>query len=150
MEGLITLQGVIIALGVGLGIGAIFAIYLKNVKGRTVRSLIESGAFSEKSAKTLDDIGLGNSFFAIWSCRKNSTLRRVITVLGSDEKSAKIDPAKDRIYIEEDKLSKAENLWGGKPIGVMPCVFALLLIAAVTVLCCYLVPWLLKSFADKF
>lgn len=69
---------VILGLCIGLSIAAFAAVFNKRVLGEVVRRVLKAQALSPESAKTLDELGYGDSYFAHLAVRKSTTVRRVV------------------------------------------------------------------------
>lgn len=137
------LQSPVISFGAGLfclflGITAAILINLwqQAVSGRFVRALLKSGAFSEETAKTPDELAAVRFAPLRWALRHalrdGSHLRKtaVSRVSSPDETNRKILLSETRFYIPEEQRFRAEERWKKKgndwPVAVAAIVlFAL-------------------------
>ncbi len=154
----------IIGLFVAFAISCFFVVYNKRVLGGLVRAIIKAEAFSNESAKTLDELGFSQKS-VIWSAVKRSTsLRRVVKCREEEqhydelekkqaeyelarkngEKPQKfkytkynIDPTSDRFYIPEDMRYMADIKFesrGSTWAGAWVCAGVIILLMVIFII----------------
>ncbi len=105
---------------IGVNLGFLYNYFSNNVVGEVVRRLLNAGATSEESAKTLPELGYTKfSFFHKVTLKDSSNLRRIISVVGNTiprainvEGVEGPDWENARFYIDEAKLQKAKSAYG--------------------------------------
>jgi hypothetical protein len=81
----VSLTGIVWALFGGFAAGIAVIYYNRFILGKTVRRLLEEGATSMESAKTLDELGLGKSALRTGSLKHHRTLRRFVEVANPED-----------------------------------------------------------------
>lgn len=126
---------IILGLCIGLSLAAFAAVFNKRVLGELVRRVLKAQALSPDDAKTLDELGYGDSYFAHLAVRRSTTVRRVVkcreeqafiaeqnelrerhnerrksdkSLRAFKESSYKINTFTDRFYIPEELRYTAE------------------------------------------
>ena len=174
--GLISLQGIIIGITVGLIIASAGTIYNKRYIGSFVRRVISCGCFDAKSAKTLYDLGYLKSPGIRGVIKSGGSLSRWVRCAEEDEflvevekkraefeeahkndekKPKFIEPEFKRdlntmhFYIPEEKKYAAEIRFEDKGANVGAFILVVLLSLAICALVCYFLPDLIKM-VDNF
>ncbi len=76
---------IIFGLCVGVIIAAFAAVFNKRVLGNIVRKILAAEATSPETAKTLEELGLEDSFIARYAVKKSTALRRVVKCREEEE-----------------------------------------------------------------
>lgn len=164
---------IIIGLIVGMIIAVIAGYFRNRTSGVIVRRLTLQSAFSEKDAKTLEELGIENTFGVRFSLRSRSFLRKYVHYVGEPVFSSdsyvnakkagsagdakrfggynpyirdEIDYKNARFYIPEDIRYKAEVRYEQKGIGNSPIAVLLCIVGliALGVVCLRVFPTLLQ------
>ena len=83
--GLISLQGIIVGITVGLIIASIGMIYTKRYIGNFIRRIIDCKCFDAESAKTLDELGYLKNPGVRNALKSGGTLSRLFRCVEEDE-----------------------------------------------------------------
>lgn len=174
-----SVQGIIIAVFLGMIVAAAMTLFQKRTLGDLVRALDRESCYDATSAKTLEELGLLRSAAIKQALRRGTSLGRIVHCVEQEEyltaqaqkreafeaeqaaiprKSArrawrdvpyKHDFMTDRFYIPEDKAFGAISHFSKK--GSDPLTFGLTIVIciALMMLCCFLLPEMLKL-ADNF
>ncbi len=99
---------IVLGLCIGIIIASFVAVFNKRVLGEIVRKLLLAEALSPSSAKTLEELGIENSFLARYAVRKSTTLRRVVKCREEEEYiAAQIQKRQEYLQAHpEDKRGK--------------------------------------------
>lgn len=157
------LNVIIMAFFLGAVIAGFLILYQKRALGKLVRALIHTGASTPETAKSLKDLKLDYHFLIHHSLRDNSSFRRVISVVqteqspdnsaaGGKKRKAKHHHISDRtawpLYIDDANLEKAEALYSDNGSALLHVLLSLLALSLVAFLSYLLVPMLL-DFANN-
>ena len=149
--GTATLTGIIWALAGGFAVGMILSFYNMNYVGETVRRLYKSGAFSETTALTLNDLGLSPTKLRTHSLKDGGALRKYINIAGDVAATAdgkgkvSYDFDTARLYLAEDTKYKAAVKYEQKGrLSPVLIVLSLIVIAGVALGATFAVPKILK------
>lgn len=142
----LTLEIVIWSLFIGIIIGAFSVWYSRRVLGVLVRALLTSNANTVRNALTFNDLGIKNRFVYRIALRKNSTYRKIVHIVDTDEKKPKIDSLK--FYIPDEVNFRADSMYNPKGttlLGAFVAIFAFLIMA---VLALVVIPDIVKMLQD--
>lgn len=143
-----TLNIIVWSLFIGFMIGIGVTLYNKLVLGALVRRLTSRKAHSESSALTAAEIGCCNPFIG-FAMRKNSSLRKIVRAVGdTEEKTADIPFASAKLYIPEDKLHRAELIYGKSGLSVSSVLLAVIAFFAVAIISFIVVPDLMTMLSN--
>ena len=81
------LELVIWPLFIGICIGAFLAVFIRVRLGALVRALIEKGAYSPDTAKTLAELGFNRNFFVKNALRTSSSFRKTVRAVNAEQTS---------------------------------------------------------------
>ena len=146
-----TLTGIIWALAGGFAVGMILSFYNMSFVGETVRRLYKSGAFSETTALTLNDLGLSPTKLRTHALRDGGALRKYVKIANAGEAAAdgkgkvSYDFNAARLYLSEDTKYKAAVRYEQRGrLSPVIIVLALVVIAGVALGATFAVPKILK------
>ncbi len=149
--GTATLTGIIWAIAGGFAVGMILSFYNMNFVGETVRRLYKSGAFSETTALTLNDLGLSPTKLRTHTLRDGGALRKYVKIANAGEEAAdgkgkaSYDFDAARLYLSEDTKYKAAVRYEQRGrLSPVIIVLALVVIAGVALGATFAVPKILK------
>jgi len=152
-----TLEIVIWSLFIGIVIGVFGSFFVKQVLGAFVRKLIEVGADSPQSAKSLSELGFDKNFFVLNSLKETSTMRKLISCTDEDDVPENITAKKQRElnlsrkwYIPRELFDRAELMYSsrGNTIGVALISILAFMIAAL--LSFMIIPDLVQMASNAF
>lgn len=166
---------VLLGLCIGLCLAAFGAVFNKRVLGNIVRKILSVEAFSPESAKTLDELGYGDSFFVHYAVRKSTNIRRVVkcreeqefiaeqnkkraehnerratdkSLRAFKESSYKIDTFTDVFYIPEELRYTAEFKFEKKGTTWLGAILFTVIMAIVFVVALIFLPQILSLIND--
>ncbi len=84
-NGLVSIRMVILAICIGITAAGFSAVFTKRVLGDIVRGVLSENALSQDTAKTLEELGMENSFIARIAVRKSVSVRRVVKCVEEEE-----------------------------------------------------------------
>ena len=165
-EGSMTLEIVVWSLFAGVILALLATLYNKRILGAFVRKLLTLEAVNADSAKTLGEVGYGNSKFVYFALRKNGGLRNLVVGLSPETDpsaeaeeiitksyklpSKEIPLSKMKFFIPEDKISKAEYMYSADGSNVLFIILAIVLLAVVATLVFTLAPDLIIMAKNTF
>lgn len=177
MNGMISVQYIIIGLFLGLAIAAVASVIGKRVHGAFVEKLLSENCLSEESAKTLPELDFADKLTIRYGVRYSVNLRRIVRcaqeeayVKQTEEKAAgyeearkndpslpkkfkarpfKFDLDTNKFYIPEDLKEAAETKFAQKGISVLGTVVFVAILAVAFVLLLIFLPNILGAL-DKF
>ena len=142
MSGLLSVQGIIIGLFIGLVIAAFAASLTKNLNSIIVKKLISNDCLCAEKARSLPELDLADKLYLRYAVAKSVNLRRVVKCVEEeehDQRSAevsenyeqmrkdnpslpkkfkpiefKVRPDEHHFYIPEDQKYMAETKFNGK------------------------------------
>ena len=141
---LATLRNAILALAIGIILASLYAFYQKNVSGAFVRALLRAEAFSEETAKTVEELGFAKNPFVLFEIKHNTMLKRVIARKTAEENGEEGAPA--AYYVPEELKYRAELRYQTKGNGPMALIITSALAFVMAVLLIRLLPALLTVF----
>ena len=168
---LVTLQGIIIGLSVGLALATISTIYNKRHLGDFIRKLIYEECFDTKSAKTLYELGYLKDAGVRGAVKSGGTLSRWARCVEEDEfmsaievkreefnEAHKNDPKPPKFkepefkrdvnnmhfYLPMDKKYAAEIKFDAKGANITTAIIICILALVFCAFACYIVPDVLK------
>ena len=109
---MITQDLVLRGLFLGMLFGVLTVAYNKLVLGRLIKALIKAEAVHPNFAKSFEELNLKKNIFFIIALRKSGTMRKFV-VEPEDE------TRKGFYYIPEDKLYRAQRMYGGKDADLL-------------------------------
>lgn len=143
-----TLNIIVWSLFIGFMIGIGVTLYNKLVLGSLVRGLIEREAFTEGSAVSAAEIGCNNPFIR-FAMRKNSSLRRVVYIKGDTEERQNYAHLPEAcLYIPEDKLHRAEMIYGNSGMSVSSVLLAVAAFLIVAIVSFIVIPDLITMLSN--
>ena len=77
-NGELKLEFIVWPIFIGICIAAFATVFVRVKHGEVVRAIIEAGAISAETAKSLEELGVANKFFVRSALRGRSALRRVV------------------------------------------------------------------------
>ena len=104
--GVVSLQGVIIGITVGLIIASIGMMYTKRYIGNFIRRIIDCKCFDAESAKTLDELGYLKNSGVRNAIKSGGTLSRLVRCVEEDEFYANLNMNEDSDGDSEDKSAE--------------------------------------------
>ena len=142
-----SLEKVIICFLVGAVIALLMACYHKRAVGGFVRALLKRGCADESSALTLAELGYAKAVY-LFSAQKNpdSGLRRVVSIVGKDQKITSDELKRLRFYVSEDDRYRAEVRYDGKNSNLLVVIISAAVLALAAYLCIKYIPELLALF----
>lgn len=142
-----SLEKVIICFLVGAVIALLMAFYHKRAVGGFVRALLKRGCADESSALTLAELGYAKAVY-LFSALKNpdSGLRRVVSIVGKDQKITSDELKRLRFYVSEDDRYRAEVRYDGKNSNLLVVIISAAVLALAAYLCIKYIPELLALF----
>ena len=103
--GLINVNVIIFGIYIGVLLAAGYSIYTKNVLGKIVRKVLDSGAIDGENAKSLHELGYGNNWFIKFALR-GYTLNRVLKSIEREEFIAETNKARAEYEEKRSALKK--------------------------------------------
>ena len=166
------LQAVVWALYAGLVLASVLMVLVKRSAGKIVRALERAEAFSEKDARTLEELEVGTGASVRRQLRHGTTLRRY--VMAAEEETARREPRKEgkaeralrrilslekketydydysvqRWYLDGEKRHEASVRYESRGSNWQMVVIAAVLLLAVAVAALYLLPQLGTMYND--
>ena len=161
---------IILGLCIGLSLAAFAAVFNKRVLGGLVRRVLKAQAHSPDDAKTLDELGCGDSYFAHLAMRRSTTVRRVVkcreeqafiaeqnelrerhnelrksdkSLRAFKESSYKINTFTDRFYIPEELRYTAEFKFEKKGSTWLGAIIFTVIMAVLFVVALFYLPQIL-------
>lgn len=167
----VTVDVIVWSLFIGFVIASLIVIYNKLFVGSLVSTLIKNEASDEESALPATKLGCINysdlteaekknifvfvglsirSTFVAFSLRKRGMLRRIVHMVGdTDTTPCKGKISEGKFYIPEDKLQRAQKVYGKKGITAKSVVLSLLaFIVIAAVLAIFVIPNLITMFSN--
>lgn len=166
-----TMKGLIWGLWGGLVLGLLISYYHKSYLGEVVRRLLKKEAHSPESAKTLEELGVKNTFALRHALKEGATLRRHVEVANpgecltpravkkrsrfaklflSEKQKYDCDFDKMKLYIPEEKRISADLRYAEKRhMSPAWLIFFIVLFAALAVGAMIVIPDLLRML-DNF
>ena len=146
---------------IGVCLAILYSFVDKQINGNIVRQLTKVGV-GEENGKSLAELGFDGFIFKVYCFLLNDKmpLRRIISVVGgeipqskdelevNDETDKESEPvyyndfSKALFYIEEEKLNKANAMYGKSPKWYLLPVFIALVIGA-SYGCTLIMPWIM-------
>lgn len=83
-NGIVNIHVIVFGIYIGIMLAAVYTIYTKNVLGKMVRNLLETGSIEPENAKTLDELGLKKNLFIRLALRGYS-MNRIVNSIEKDE-----------------------------------------------------------------
>jgi len=143
-----TLNIIVWSLFIGFMIGIGVTLYNKFVLGSLVRELIEHGAHTEDAALTAAEIGCANPFIQ-FALRENGSFRRIVHMKGDTETSYSKESFKTaRFYIPDDKVHRAEVVYGNSGTSVISVLLSILAFLIVAFVSFIVVPDLIQMLTN--
>lgn len=176
MGGLISLQGIIVGITIGLIIASAGVIYNKRYIGSFVRRIISCECFDAKSAKTLYDLGYMKSPGIRGVIKSGGSLSRWVRCAEEDEFLAEVEKKREEFeelhkndekkpkfvepefkrdlntmhfYIPEEKKYAAEIKFDDKGTNIGGFILVVILSLVICAFICYFLPDLIKM-VDNF
>lgn len=162
-----TLEIIVWSMFLGIVAGAFIILYNKNVLGAFVRKLVDIGACTPESAKTLEETGFTKNIFVKFSLNLKGTYRRIIVALPSQNKeipaSGAIKPEKKKrrqrrlklselkFYIPQEMKDRADSFYNNSGANLLIVIMTIALFLTVAILSFTIVPDLvqmLKNFVE--
>lgn len=164
-----TLEIIVWSMFLGIIIGAIITLYNKSVLGAFVRKLLEIGATTPESAKTLEETGFSNNIFVKYTLQIKSTYRKIIQAAAinnsvpdsvvTNEKAAKRKrkraqrpPLSElKFFIPEEMTMRAHSFYSNKGTSLLIVIMTVALFLTVAILSLMIIPNLvqmLKNFVE--
>lgn len=149
----LTLQGngwkiAVAAIGAGILAAVLAALILRVYHHRIVKALVRNEASGLDSARTLGELGLGNSRFIRRLLRPGTPLGKIIGVENEEEQTKKGPTDAARLYLPEEKRIGAELRFSEERHPVITFIVFAVLITAATVFVMNFLPGILGA-ADK-
>ncbi len=168
-----TLEIIVWSMFLGVIIGAFVILYNKSILGAFVRMLLETGANSPESAKTLEETGFSKNIFVKFSLQVKSTYRKIIqaspvnvrneitgdTIPPENSKkriTKKRRPAEPKLselkfYIPQEMAIRAESIYSNNGTSLLIVIITIALFLTVAILSFTVIPDLvqmLKNFVE--
>jgi DNA-directed RNA polymerase subunit N (RpoN/RPB10) len=121
----------------GIVLASAYTVFIKKYRGEFVLALIESAAFDEESAKSLDDLGINKGLFRRMA--KNTKF-----FFSPDYYIIDGDPIK--YYVNKDSVSKLEAKYGNTGITFVQLLITIIAFFSVALILATVVPDLLNMF----
>lgn len=145
---LIDLNYILIGLYVGIVVGLVLMCYRKGHMGKAVRAILKAEAYSEESAKTPEELGIGRSRSLVRALRRGK-FGGLVKLVGVDTDAKKPDYTDERYYIPEDRRYQAEDRYSRRGVGIPMVIFWAIVLIPVFLLLRFAIPELLQ-FLDNF
>lgn len=143
-----TLNIIVWSLFIGFMLAIGVTVYNRLMIGPMVRKLIERKAFCENTAVSAVEAGCTNPFVR-FAMRRNSSLRRIVRIKGdSDEKQSSVPMSGAYLYIPDDKLHRAETLYGNSGMSAGSVLLAVLAFFIIAVVSFIVVPDLITMLSN--
>ncbi len=127
----------------GVILASAYTAFIKKFRGEFVLALIESEAFDEKSAKSLSELGIKNSFFRKISIETKFFFSpdyfEVISSKSKDKENVKY-------YVNEEAADRLKSKYGNSEITFIQLLITLIAILAVALVLATAVPDILSMF----
>ncbi len=123
---------VVYSLTLGIVAAFIWSLITKAIYGRLVDALIKSGAESEATAKTFEELGIKKSRILTFSLDEKRALGRLIKKSG------------ESYYLPPETKLKAQSLYSSEKITPITVIVTFLLFAAIILLCNYVIPLIMN------
>ncbi len=123
---------VVYSLTLGIVAAFIWSLITKAIYGRLVDALIKSGAESETTAKTFDELGIKKSPLLVFSLGEKRALGKLIKKSG------------EGYYLPPETRLKAQALYSSEKITPITVIVTFLLFAAIILLCNYVIPLIMN------
>lgn len=140
---LIDLNYILIGLYVGIVVGLVFMCYRKVHMGKTVRAILKAEAYTEDTAKSPAELGLGKSRSLVRALRKKK-FGGLIKAVGVDTDAARPDFSSERYYIPENLRYQAEERYSRRGAGIPMVIFWAIVLIPVFMLLRFAIPELLQ------
>ena len=143
-----TLNIIVWSLFIGFMIGIGVTIYNKFVLGSLVRGLIERGAHTEEAALTASEIGCANPLVQ-FALRRNGSFRRIVHMKGDTEENQSRESFRTaRFFIPDDKVHRAEVIYGNSGTSVVSILLSVLAFLVVAFVSFIVVPDLIQMLTN--
>lgn len=142
---LIDLNYILIGIYVGIVVGLVAACYRKVHMGKAIRAILKAEAYSEDTAKTPSELGIGKRRSLTRALRKRK-FGGIVKAVGTDEKTQ--DTASERYYIPEEVRYQAEERYSRRGAGIPAVIFWAIFLIPVFMLLRFAIPellWLLDN-----
>lgn len=154
-----TLQIVIWSVFIGIVVGACSLYYNKRVIGSFVRDLLQSGATGPDSARTLEELGYGKSFFIKHALRDGSVLRKMVWEADDNfttdpsgytfsARSRKMDINTARFYVDESNRIKVDLRYSAKGTDIITLLIGVIIFAVVAYALLMFIPYITDLFVS--
>lgn len=149
------------AICIGIAIGVLLSMICRVYSHRIVKAAVDSGADSEKNARTITEMGLGNKWIIRRMLRTDSGLRRILCCVNEaefpepkktkffGERTVKTPFDTARFYLPEEKRITAELRFPEEAHPVRNCILAAAALVLVGFLLMTVIPELL-TMTDNF
>jgi hypothetical protein len=153
----------------GIVIGAVGSIYNKRMVGGFIRALIKSGATSEYTAATVEELGYAKNYFILMSLRSGSVLRKYVNCENegklipagevnvlrrffsfTGEFREKTDFAAAKFFIPDNMIDKAEIRYSKRGTDLFSLLLTILVFLIVVYLSIKFIPPIASALQDVF
>jgi ABC-type amino acid transport system permease subunit len=168
-----TLEIIVWSMFLGVIIGAFVILYNKSILGAFVRILLEAGANSPESAKTLEETGFSKNIFVKFSLYVKSTFRKIIQVspvksgyeikgdtvplentkkrIKKNRRTAQPKLSELKFYIPQEMAVRADSIYSNNGTSLLIVIITIALFLTVAILSFTVIPDLvqmLKNFVE--
>ncbi len=140
---LVDLNYILIGLYIGIVAGLALMCYRKVHLGKAVRAILKAEAFSEESAKSPAELGIGKSFTLVRALRKRK-FGSLVKIVGVDIEAKRPDFSAERYYIPEDLKYRAEDRYSRRGTSIATVVIWALLLIPLFLFLRFAIPELLQ------
>lgn len=145
---LIDLNYILVGFYIGIIVGLIAIWYRKSHMGKAVRAIIKAEAFSEETAMSPEELGLGGKRTLIRALRRRK-FGGLVKCIGVDIEAKKPDYSGERYYIPEEYKYRAEDRYSRRGVGIPIIIFWAIFLIPVFMFLRFLIPELLQML-DNF
>lgn len=143
-----TLNIIVWSLFIGFMLAIGVTVYNRLVIGPMIKRLIERKAFCEETAIPAAEAGCTNPFIR-FAMRRNGSLRRLVRLKGdTDQKQGSVSVSDACLYIPDDRIRRAETLYGIGGMSAGSVLLAILVFFAIAILSFIVVPDLITMLSN--
>lgn len=143
-----TLNIIVWSLFIGFIIAIAISVYNKLVLGSVVSGIVKREAFCEANALSASELGCANPFVK-FALRKNGSFRRIVRMAGDTETELSQNSFETaKFYIPEDKVRRAEVIYGKSTLTVGSVALSVLALFAVAIVAFVVIPNLITMLGN--